>query len=123
VVAADVYTAEGHLGRGGWTWYTGSASWTYRIGLEAILGFTKRGETLEMDPCIPESWKEFQLVYRHGTTTYRIAVNNPDGVQRGVAQTLLDGTEVDGPVNLADDGLIHDIIVTLGLPPRRAKGQ
>src|SRR5688500_3171782 len=59
VVAADVYTAEGHLGRGGWTWYTGSASWPYRARLEAILGFTKRGETLTMDPCIPSSWKEF----------------------------------------------------------------
>jgi cyclic beta-1,2-glucan synthetase len=123
VVAADVYTAEGHLGRGGWTWYTGSASWMYRIGLEAILGFTKRGETLEMDPCIPESWKEFHLVYRHGATTYRIAVNNPDGVQRGVAKTLLDGMEVDGPVDLADDGEVHEVIVTLGLPPRRAKGR
>ena len=61
VVAADVYTAEGHLGRGGWTWYTGSASWLYRVGLEAILGFNKRGESLEMDPCIPETWKEFTI--------------------------------------------------------------
>jgi cyclic beta-1,2-glucan synthetase len=118
VVAADVYTAEGHLGRGGWTWYTGSASWMYRIGLEAILGFTKRGETLEMDPCIPASWKGFHLVYRHGTATYRIAVDNPDGVQRGVAKTLVDGSEVDGPVNLANDGRIHEITVTLGRPPR-----
>ena len=53
VVAADIYTADQHLGRGGWTWYTGSASWLYRTGLEAILGFTKRGDVLTMDPCIP----------------------------------------------------------------------
>ncbi|HEY8166298.1 MAG TPA: glucoamylase family protein [Gemmatimonadaceae bacterium] len=123
VVPADVYTAEGHLGRGGWTWYTGSASWMYRIGLEAILGFTKRGETLEMDPCIPASWKGFNLVYRHGRTIYRVAVNNPDGVQRGVAKTLLDGEAIDGPVQLADDGRTHEVTVVLGPPPRQAKGR
>ena len=59
VVAADVYTAKGHLGRGGWTWYTGSASWMYRTALEAILGFHQRGEELFIKPCIPASWKEF----------------------------------------------------------------
>ena len=72
MVAADVYTAEGHLGRGGWTWYTGSASWLYRVGLEAILGFTKRGETLEIDPCIPSDWKEFSIEYRQGDSMYSI---------------------------------------------------
>jgi cyclic beta-1,2-glucan glucanotransferase len=122
-VAADVYTAEGHVGRGGWTWYTGSASWTYRVGLEAILGFTKRGETLEMDPCIPASWKEFHLVYRHGTATYRITVNNPDGVQCGIATTNVDGTEIDGPIDLADDGETHTVTVTLGPARRQAKGR
>ena len=53
VVAADVYTAEGHVGRGGWTWYTGSASWMYRVGLEGILGFSKRGDTLFIEPRAP----------------------------------------------------------------------
>ncbi len=123
VVAADIYTTEGHLGRGGWTWYTGSASWTYRIGLEAILGFTKRGETLEMDPCIPASWKEFRLRYRHGSTMYHILVRNPQNVQCGVAHTLVDGVEVTGAVDLADDGRIHEITVTLGPPPPRERGQ
>jgi cyclic beta-1,2-glucan synthetase len=56
VVAAEVYTAEGHLGRGGWTWYTGSASWMYRVGLETILGFVKRGDTLYVEPRMPAAW-------------------------------------------------------------------
>ncbi|MDO8501759.1 MAG: glucoamylase family protein [Gemmatimonadaceae bacterium] len=117
VVAADVYTAEGHLGRGGWTWYTGSASWLYRVGLEAILGFTKRGETLEMNPCIPSSWKEFCVGYRHEDSIYSIVVRNPGGVERGVASTTLDGTPVSGPITLVKDGRIHEVIVTLGSPP------
>jgi len=122
VVAADVYTAEGHLGRGGWTWYTGSASWLYRVGLEAILGFTKRGETLEIDPCIPAEWKEFSIEYRHGDSTYTITVTNPSGVQRGVATVLLDGSPVSRPLALVSDGQRHEVIVTLGSPnqPRAA---
>jgi len=116
VVAADVYTAEAHLGRGGWTWYTGSGSWMYRVGLEAILGFTKRGNTLEMDPCIPSSWKEFCLTYRCGSSSYLITVRNPGAVQRGVATTELDGARIEGPVPLIDDGDRHEIIVTLGPP-------
>ena len=123
VVAADVYTAEGHLGRGGWTWYTGSASWMYRVGLEAILGFTKRGETLEMDPCIPAGWPEFSMTYRHGSSTYAISVRNPHGAQKGVESTMLDGAPVTGPVPLVDDGQPHEVIVTLGPPtsPRAAE--
>jgi len=114
VVAADVYTAEGHLGRGGWTWYTGSASWLYRVGLEAILGFTKRGETLEIDPCVPSAWKEFTIEYRHGGSNYSIVVKNPSGAQRGVSSTTLDGKQIDGPIQLVSDGSDHDVIVTLG---------
>ena len=114
VVAADVYTAEGHLGRGGWTWYTGSASWLYRVGLEAILGFTKRGETLEIDPCIPSEWKEFSIEYRHGESTYSITVKNPSGAQKGVAAVLLNGSPVTSPIDLKSDGQRYEVIVTLG---------
>ncbi|MEO8575349.1 MAG: glucoamylase family protein [Gemmatimonadales bacterium] len=114
VVAADVYTAEGHLGRGGWTWYTGSASWLYRVGLEAILGFTKRGETLEIDPCIPSEWKQFSIEYKHGESTYSITVLNPSGAQKGVAAVTLDGAPVKGPIELSSDAERHEVIVTLG---------
>jgi cyclic beta-1,2-glucan synthetase len=118
VVAADVYTAEGHLGRGGWTWYTGSASWLYRVGLEAILGFTKRGETLEIEPCIPETWKEFTIEYRHGGSTYTIAVRNPEGVQKGVASITLDGQQLTGAIPLTSDGRHHDVMVAMGSQSR-----
>jgi cyclic beta-1,2-glucan synthetase len=114
VIAADVYTAEGHLGRGGWTWYTGSASWTYRVGLEAILGFTKRGDTLEMNPCIPSHWPEFTLTYRCGSSRYDVTVKNPHGAQSGVESTTLDGSRVKNRIPLKDDGQRHEVIVTLG---------
>jgi cyclic beta-1,2-glucan synthetase len=104
VVAADVYTAEGHVGRGGWTWYTGSASWLYRVGLESILGFCKRGDTLVIDPCIPSSWKEFSLDYRFGSALYRIRVLNPSGLQKGTPSLI----------QLVDDGAEHSVVVTLG---------
>ena len=116
VIAADVYTAEGHVGRGGWTWYTGSASWLYRVGLEAILGFTKRANTLTIDPCIPSAWKEFTIEYAHGESRYSIVVRNPSGVQKGVASVTLDGALTEGPVGLVSDGSNHEIIVTMGLP-------
>jgi cyclic beta-1,2-glucan synthetase len=114
VVAADVYTAEGHLGRGGWTWYTGSASWLYRVGLEAILGFKKLGDTLVIDPCIPSSWDGFRIEYRFGSTIYAIHVKNPSHVERGVTSTTVDGIE--GPIRLVDDGRRREINVILGSP-------
>ena len=119
VIAADVYTAEGHLGRGGWTWYTGSASWLYRVGLEAILGFNKKGDTLEIDPCIPSEWKELTIEYRHQSSTYVIRINNPAGAQKGVTRISLDGQDVSGAVPLVSDGNRHEVIVTMGVsrPP------
>jgi len=74
VMAADVYSVPPHTGRGGWTWYTGSAGWIYRVGFEYILGFKKRGETLEIDPCIPGKWTDFTIKYRYYDTDYIIEV-------------------------------------------------
>jgi cyclic beta-1,2-glucan synthetase len=115
VIAADVYTAEGHLGRGGWTWYTGSASWLYRVGLEAIVGFNKKGDTLEIDPCIPSEWKELTIEYRHQSSTYVIRIHNPAGAQKGVTRISLDGQDVSGAVPLVSDGNRHEVIVTMGV--------
>ena len=81
VVAADIYAAPGHVGRGGWTWYTGSAGWLYRCGIEAILGLRKSGDRLELDPSIPAEWKGFRIRYRFGSATFIIEVNNPHGVE------------------------------------------
>ncbi|WP_236611926.1 GH36-type glycosyl hydrolase domain-containing protein [Phenylobacterium zucineum] len=91
VVAADVYSHPPHVGRGGWTWYTGAAGWIYRAGLESLLGLRRRGEALVLDPCIPRHWPGFKLVYRYGDARYEIEVENPDGVCQGVAEAILDG--------------------------------
>jgi cyclic beta-1,2-glucan synthetase len=114
VVAADVYTAAGQVGRGGWTWYTGSASWMYRVGLEGILGFTRAGTTLRIRPCIPAAWREYGIVYRHGTSEYRITVTNPDGRESGPVAVTLDGTSLaDACVPLVDDGAHHKVEVRI----------
>jgi cyclic beta-1,2-glucan synthetase len=105
VVAADVYTAEGHLGRGGWTWYTGSASWMYRVGLEAILGFRKRGDTLVVEPCVPRDWPELTIEYRFGRSVYLITVTEPHLVGARGGEVGIDGRPVDGgAIPLVDDG-------------------
>jgi cyclic beta-1,2-glucan synthetase len=116
VVAADVYSAPAHVGRGGWTWYTGAAAWLYRAGLESILGFQKRGSTVQIDPCIPREWKRFEIVYHHGKTVYRIQVENPNAVCRGVSSISLDGTPLpaEAPIPLCDDGIEHRVQVVLG---------
>ncbi|HEX5077480.1 MAG TPA: glucoamylase family protein [Gemmatimonadaceae bacterium] len=114
VVAADVYTAAGHLGRGGWTWYTGSASWMYRIGLENILGFTKQGDTLTIEPCIPQTWREFSLEYRHGSAIYAIRVTR-SGKGGEILRVIVDGGERgDRTISLDDDGRRHEVTVELG---------
>jgi len=113
VVAADIYTAKGHLGRGGWTWYTGSASWMYRTALEAILGFQQRGERLFIKPCVPESWKGFTIEYRFRSSTYEIAVENRDGVQRGEVELTVDGRVVEDAIDLVDDGKHHRVTASL----------
>ncbi|MEO7711606.1 MAG: glucoamylase family protein [Gemmatimonadaceae bacterium] len=115
VVAADVYTAPGHVGRGGWTWYTGSASWSYRVALEGLLGFTKRGNRLRIVPCIPSSWDEVTIDYRYGASTYAITIVNPDGVSTGARLVEVDGVaSIDGEIELVDDGVARVVRVTMG---------
>ncbi len=117
VVAADIYSEPPHAGRGGWTWYTGSAGWMYRAGIEFILGLQRRGATLVMDPCIPKDWPRFEIAYRFGTTLYRITVENPQGVNRGVISITVDGdtpSETPPRIHLSDDGRTRDVRVILG---------
>jgi cyclic beta-1,2-glucan synthetase len=112
VVAADVYTAEGQLGRGGWTWYTGSAGWMYRVGLEGILGFTKRGDTLFIEPRAPTSWSGYSIEYRYGGSLYVISVKNEDGVTGEAVEVTIDGmVSADGGIKLVDDGERHEVSV------------
>jgi cyclic beta-1,2-glucan synthetase len=115
VVAGDVCAHPAHAGRGGWTWYTGSAGWMYRVGLEAILGLSRQGSTFRVDPCIPSVWPEYSLVWRYGRARYQITVQNPGGWSRGVAAASLDGVPVDpGEIPLLDDGRTHDLRIVLG---------
>jgi cyclic beta-1,2-glucan synthetase len=115
VVVADVYSVPPHVGRGGWTWYTGSAGWMYRLGLEAILGLRRVGaDVLQVDPCIPEDWPGFEMTYRYGETIYQISVENPDGVNRGVKQVELDGEMLPGDdIPLVDDAGRHTVRVLM----------
>jgi len=114
VAAGDVYAVPPHTGRGGWTWYTGSSGWMYRAGLESMLGFQLRGNTLRIDPCIPRNWRDFEITYRRGKTQYRIKVDNPVGISRGVGRVELDGVvQPEKEVRLPDDGQPHNINVVM----------
>jgi cyclic beta-1,2-glucan synthetase len=116
VVAADVYAEPPHVGRGGWTWYTGSAGWMYRAGLESILGFRLHGARLVIEPCIPRAWRGFEIVFRYRSARYDIVVENPQGVSRGVASVEVDGVVLDSAlsIRLADDQKIHRVRILLG---------
>jgi len=118
VIAADVYAVDPHTGRGGWTWYTGSASWFYRVALTWMLGLrvmaTESGPALAVEPCIPKRWPGYRMTYVHGSSTYHVRVDNPRGVNGGVARMTLDGVPLDRvTVPLSDDGAEHDVVVTL----------
>jgi len=119
VACADVYAEPKHIGRGGWTWYTGSAGWMYRAGLEWILGFRLRGASLLLDPCVPKAWRNFEITFRYHSARYDIAVENPHGVSRGVARVEIDGKPLAQnltQIPLADDGIVHRVRVVLGVP-------
>jgi len=112
VVAADVYTSPSHLGRGGWTWYTGSASWMYRVGIESLLGFTKVGDRLTIMPCVPSSWGSFRITYRYGTSTYQIDVREPAQFTARGMRVIVNGVDApDESIQLIDDGQVHDVLI------------
>jgi cyclic beta-1,2-glucan synthetase len=92
VIAADIYAPSHHVGHGVWTWYTGSAGWMQRAGLESILGLQCEGSSLHIDPCIPNSWPGFEIRLRRRSAQLHIKIENPKGVTRGVAAARMDGT-------------------------------
>ena len=115
VVAADVYSVAPHIGRGGWTWYTGSAAWMYRLGIEGILGLHRAGASLILEPHIPAGWPGYEVTYRYGQTTYAIYVQN-DGLSGGGApfDMTVDGLSLPGNrLALLDDGELHQVQITL----------
>jgi cellobiose phosphorylase len=111
VVAADVYSAAGHLGRGGWSWYTGSAGWMYRLLTESLLGLRREGDRLSFAPCVPDDWRRWSADWRHGRTHYHIEFVRQPG-DTGVADISVDGRLQDGhAIELVDDGENHDVLV------------
>ncbi len=122
VVCADVYALQSQTGRGGWTWYTGSAGWMYRVWIEEVLGLQVRGNALRLAPVLPRHWPSVKLTYRYRSTFYSIEIENPDGISRGVISVTLDDQPLlDGTVPLVDDNGPHTVIVVMGettaLPP------
>ncbi len=115
VICADVYSAPPYVRRGGWTWYTGSAAWMYRLGLEAILGLRKIGNTLNIHPVIPPNWDGFEIRYQFGESTYLIRVDNPEHDPQQVKQILVDGRSLSSPsIPLVDDKSEHRVTLILG---------
>jgi cyclic beta-1,2-glucan synthetase len=115
-IAADIYGEPPHKGRGGWTWYTGSAGWMYRLGVERLLGLKLEGARMRFDPCIPGAWEGYHVTFRHCGSVYEIQVDNPQGVNKGVKSVQIDGKVIDGDaVEFVGDGGEHSIRIILGL--------
>jgi cyclic beta-1,2-glucan synthetase len=119
VVAGDVYSQEPHTGRGGWSWYTGSAAWMYRAALEYILGFQLRGPELFLTPQISPHWASLNLRYKYLRSVYEIHIENPEPYSRGVQKIVLDGIPLasGAAIPLIDDGKVHQVTVTLNVTP------
>ena len=118
VVAADVYSAPPHIGRGGWTWYTGSAAWMYRLIVESLLGIRLETDKLYFTPCLPAEWEGFKIHYRYRETVYHIAVlQTPAG--NGEMRVVVDGIEqLDKTIPLVDDHNEHQVAVTIPVTSR-----
>ena len=123
VSVGDVYSEPPHVGRGGWSWYTGSAGWLYRAGIEWLLGVRVRGRRVMIDPCIPSTWPGFTLALHIGGTRYDITVENPEAVCRGVALLELDGVASDdrSGVPIVEDARVHRLRAVLGRAARVSK--
>jgi cellobiose phosphorylase len=122
VVVADVYALSPHIGHGGWTWYTGSAGWMYRLILESLLGLRLDVDKLHFAPCLPDNWKEFKVHYRYRETVYHIAiVQVPAG--HGQTSIAVDGVTRQGNfIQLVDDRQEHSVELRLNTPDAGAEG-
>ena len=113
VVAADVYAVAPHIGRGGWTWYTGSAGWMYRLITESLLGIKREGESLRFEPCLPEDWADFKMRYRYRDTFYHIIISQTTGDWSGTSVTLDNIEQHEGIIPLLDDRMEHRVEVKI----------
>ena len=110
VLAGDVYSLEGKVGRGGWSWYTGSSGWMYRIWVEEIFGFDLNGDILKLKPCFPKSWETANLRFKYKSSTYVITFKNTQEISAGSIKMELNNTLIDEDhIKLVDDGKIYAI--------------
>jgi cyclic beta-1,2-glucan synthetase len=116
VLAADIYSCAPWVGRGGWTWYTGSAAWMWRLGVEAILGLHRSDGELRIEPCIPPSWAGFEAWVHLGRQRVHVVVENPARLSGGVAMMTLDGVALDSNRVRLDPSVAasHELCVRLG---------
>jgi cellobiose phosphorylase len=122
VVAADVYALSPHIGRGGWTWYTGSAGWMYRLIVESLLGLRLDVDKLHFAPCLPDNWTEFKVHYRYRETVYHIAIVQAS-TGDGETSVTVDGIRRQGnAIQLVDDRQEHSVELRLNTPDSGAKG-
>jgi cellobiose phosphorylase len=118
VVSADVYAVSPHTGRGGWTWYTGSAGWMYRLIVESLLGLRLEVDKLYVSPCLPAEWTQFKVHYRYRETMYHITVLKKCA-DNGETTVTSDGVEQhDKVLHLVDDRQEHTVVVTIPSPQR-----
>jgi cellobiose phosphorylase len=114
VVAADVYAMPPHTGRGGWTWYTGSAGWMYRMIVESLLGIELVAGKLRISPCLPAPWKGFKFRYRHGETTFDVTVSQSAEASRTPSVSFDGELQSDNTIPVAGDRAVHAVEVRVG---------
>ncbi|MFN2274642.1 MAG: GH36-type glycosyl hydrolase domain-containing protein, partial [Anaerolineales bacterium] len=115
VATADVYRLAGHVGQGGWSWYTGSGAWMYRAWVEGVLGLRLEQGQLRINPVIPSNWDGLEIRYKVGQALYEIRIENPDHVEAGVAGIKLDGKPVEGAIALDREPVKHSLQVRMGV--------
>ena len=114
VIAADVYGVGNLIGRGGWTWYTGSSSWLYKAGIEYILGLKIEYNILKIEPSIPSSWEEYSIRYEWENSIYNIKIKNPNHKNTGVEKFILNGEEIpQKQINLMNNGSINEVEIIM----------
>jgi cellobiose phosphorylase len=114
IIAADVYAEPLHKGRGGWTWYTGSAGWMYQLLTESFIGIKRNADKLYFTPCIPKEWTSVKVQYRYMETLYRIEIIQSN--QNNSAHILVDGNEMNSDfISLVNDKIDHEVKITIGI--------
>ena len=113
VMPGDIYGANNLIGKGGWTWYTGSASWYYKAGIEYILGLKIKENKITIDPCIPKEWKNYNIQYKWKNTLYNIIIKNPEGKNKGITKITKNGEEVKNEITLEENKGVINIVAIM----------